>query len=71
MRNDDELSYAINEFFDQLPPQMIELALEAVKLQEKLEETQDEQTRYEIQRELEMINHEIILSAGDDYSGLN
>ena len=66
-----ELNEAISEFLNHLPPQMIELVMEAIELQEESEKTQDEWTRSEIQRELRKINREIILSAGDDYSGLN
>ena len=62
---------AVRELYEKLPPAMRELASKAVMLQDKIAETTDEETRSRLQRELEQINHEVILSAGDDYAKAN
>ena len=53
---------AAKEFLSKLPEEMVMLALEAVKLQERLDSMPDRQTHDEIQHRLELINQRIIQS---------
>ena len=56
---------AAKEFLSTLPEEMVMLALEAVELQERLDGVTDKRAHDDIQRQLELINHRIILSAAN------
>ena len=63
-----EITAAINEFLNQLPDEMIELALEAVHLKEQLEAATDLQTQIDLQNELDLVTRKIIQSVCPDRS---
>ncbi len=60
----------VNEraFLNSLPEEMVELAAEAVGLQDKIEAETDLEIRLKLQHELELLKQEIILSAKTDHS---
>ena len=59
---------AIREFLNQLPDEMVELALEATRIKEELVAAIDLQTQIDLQNELDLVNQKIIRSARLDYS---
>ena len=60
----------INErdFLNSLPEEMVELAQEAVALEDKIEAETDPEIKQKLQRELYLLHREIILSAKTDHS---
>lgn len=54
---------AVNEFFDQLPAEMIELAAQAVEIKQKIPYARTLGERWALERELEGLDRQIILSA--------
>ena len=54
---------AIREFLNQLPDEMVELALEATRIKEELVAAIDLQTQIDLQNELDLVNQKIIQSA--------
>ncbi len=61
----------IREFLNQLPDEMVELALEAVHIKDELEVVTDLQTQIELQNKLDLVNRMIIQSARPDRSMWN
>ena len=59
---------AIREFLNQLPDEMVELALEALHNKEELVAAIDLQTQIDLQNELDLMNQKIIQSASPDCS---
>ena len=66
-----EITAAINEFLNQLPDEMIELAMEAIHLKDQIEAATDLQTQTDLQNELDLVNRKIIQSARPDRSAWN
>lgn len=60
----------INErdFLNSLPEEMVELAQEAVALEDKIEAETDPEIKQKLQHELYLLHREIILSAKTDHS---
>ena len=60
----------INErdFLNSLPEEMVELAQEAVALEDKIEAETDPEIKQKLQHELYLLQREIILSAKTDHS---
>ena len=55
-------------FLNSLPEEMVELAQEAVALEDKIEAETDPEIKQKLQRELYLLHREIILSAKTDHS---
>ena len=55
-------------FLNSLPEEMVELAQEAVALEDKIEAETDPEIKQKLQHELYLLHREIILSAKTDHS---
>lgn len=56
---------AINDLFDRLPSEMIELTRQAIKLQDRIAETTDEVEKAALKMELELLNNQIMRSTSE------